>query len=73
MSETVNWEKAYRDQTERVVELRRENAALRADQETLDWLEANAISIKVPHGSGRFAIILPTRETIQQARKEAQP
>lgn len=31
MSETVNWEKAYRDQTERVAELRRENAVLRKD------------------------------------------
>jgi hypothetical protein len=31
MSDTVNWEKAYRDQTERVAELRRENAALRED------------------------------------------
>lgn len=45
MSETVNWEKAYRVQTERVAELRRENAALREDKETLDWLDQNAETV----------------------------
>lgn len=40
MSETVNWEKAYRDQTERVAELRRENAALRSLlRESLDCID----------------------------------
>ena len=38
MSETVNWEKAYRVQTQRVAELRRENAALRNELAKLqEW------------------------------------
>ena len=36
----TNWEDAYRVQTERIAELWRENAALRADKERLDWLES---------------------------------
>jgi hypothetical protein len=45
MSETVNWEKAYRVQTQRVAELRRENAALREDKEILDWMNNNIQAI----------------------------
>ena len=40
MSDTpTNWEEAYRVQTERVEELRRENAALRADAERYRYIK----------------------------------
>ena len=37
MSASTNWEDVYRTQTARIAELERENAALRADKERLDW------------------------------------
>ena len=86
MSETVNWEKAYRVQTERVAELRRENAALREDKERLDWLEANLYTlwasglrcnespaVEIAACSGRFEAE-SIRAAIDAARaKEAKP
>ena len=32
------WEDVYRTQTARITELERENAALRADRDRLDWI-----------------------------------
>ena len=63
------WEDAYRVQTERIEELRRENAALRADKERLDWMAsadywADIAVYRTPKG---------LRAAIDAARKEAQP
>ena len=68
------WEDVYRVQTERIAELERENAALRADKERLDWLTNTGCWLTFPvlsknqnwkHGTAR--------DVIDLARKEAQP
>lgn len=43
MSASTNWEDVYRVQKARIAELERENAALRADKERLQWLELRPI------------------------------
>ena len=65
------WEDAYRVQTERIDELRRENAALRADKERLDWIARN----KSVSATERPLGVTPEslRASIDAARKESQP
>ncbi len=65
------WEDAYRVQTERIEELRRENAALREDSTRLDWLARN----RSVSSSERPLGVTPEslRAAIDAARKEAQP
>ncbi len=74
MSASTNWEDVYRTQTARIAELERENAALRADTERLDWLTNTGCWLTFPvlsknqnwkHGTAR--------DVIDLARKEAQP
>lgn len=65
------WEDAYRVQTERIDELRRENAALRADKERLDWIARNRSVSATERPLGVTPESL--RASIDAARKEAQP
>jgi hypothetical protein len=74
VSASTNWEDVYRTQTARIAELERENAALRADTERLDWLTNTGCWLTFPvlsknqnwkHGTAR--------DVIDLARKEAQP
>ena len=56
-----------------IAELKRENAALRADKERLDWLERRSVSrldwVITLFETNKVAV----REAIDAARKEAQP
>ena len=65
------WEDAYRVQTERIDELRRENAALRADKERLDWIARNRSVSATERPLG--VTLESLRAAIDAARKEAQP
>lgn len=72
MSETVNWEKAYQDQIERVVDLRRENAALRKDKDRLD---SGMIRLRAFSEWGNGWCVhsgIDLRAAIDAARKEGQ-
>ena len=51
-------------------ELERENAALRADKERLDWLESLHF---LWEGTEKTGPVFLTRDAIDAARKEAQP
>jgi len=53
---------------EQMRELKRENAALRADKERLDWLDRNCIFIAVEGPCDKR--IINARHTIDAARKE---
>ena len=68
------WEDVYRVQTERIAELERENAALRADKERLDWLTNTGCWLTFPvlsrHQNWKHGT---ARDVIDLARKEAQP
>ncbi len=74
MSASTNWEDVYRTQTARIAELERENAALRADKERLDWLTNTSCWLTFPglskHQNWRQGT---ARDVIDLARKEAQP
>ena len=74
MSASTNWEDVYRTQTARIAELERENAALRADKERLDWfinLEEED-RVKFCRGWHRWTPEQVKAE-IDEALKEAQP
>jgi hypothetical protein len=74
VSASTNWEDVYRTQTARIAELERENAALRADKERLDWLTNTSCWLTFPglskHQNWRQGT---ARDVIDLARKEAQP
>jgi hypothetical protein len=70
MSATWQWAKANPDAAaRRIRDLERENAALRADKERLDWLSTESASKWAHHESEQCNI---TRRAIDAARKEAQ-
>lgn len=74
MSASTNWEDVYRVQTARIAELERENAALRADKERLDWLTNTGCWLTFPGLSKNQNWKQGTaRDVIDLARKEAQP
>ena len=76
MSASPNWEDAYRTQTERVEELRRENAALRAERVLVSVHTGKFTTISgramICPDCGR-ALLHEDRAVIDAARKEAQP
>ena len=53
-----------------IMELERENAALRADKERMDWLESLH---SLWEGTEKTGPVFLTRAAIDAARKEAQP
>jgi len=59
-----------KDASERLMKLERENAALRAERERMDWLETESGSKWAHHESEQCNI---TRRAIDAARKEAHP
>ena len=65
------WEDVYRVQTARIAELERENAALRADKERLDWLNETGCWLTIP-GARNF-LSGASRAVIDAARVGAQP
>lgn len=76
MSTSWQWAKANPDAAaRRIRELERENAALRADRERLDWLTDTGCFLTFPSLSKRpnWKQGTATRDVIDLARKEAQP
>jgi len=56
-----------------IEKLWKENAALRADKERLDWLEKQCVFMNLKHSPGVYSRFLTTRDEIDAERKEAQP
>jgi hypothetical protein len=74
MSPSWQWVKANPDAAARKIrELGRENIALRADKDRLDWLEKQCVFMNLEHSPGVYSRFLTTRDEIDAARKEAQP
>lgn len=80
----TRWEDVYKTQTARIAELERENAALRADKERLDWLERRTAFFQLFRKDGVVFVQLvgetgphectSTRAAIDAARaKEGKP
>jgi hypothetical protein len=68
------WEDAYRKQVEAINELRKENAALRADKARLDWFINLDEEDRVKFCRGWYRRTTEeVKAAIDAARKEAQP